>query len=301
MPHVTSLQVDQHHPDILMPATSRECAPRYWDAVRSGESHAEDATVTILGLVRNSMPWLKMNRDRVHALGSRFASWRAFVYENDSSDGTAECLQEWAGEDSRVQVVCTKHDRPQLSSSKSSERTNALAEYRQACLNWARSHQADTDYVIVIDFDTWGGWSHDGVMTSLHWLTRLPHAIGMASVSTIEYPVPPPQNKIRIHYDAWAFRLNYWTEHSMGWFPHWMPPVGSDPIPVRSAFGGLCVYRPEMFFVGTYQGGDCEHVRFHHSISESRPGSTMYINPSSRVVMNWMPSEAGDGGQHSDD
>lgn len=301
MGQVTTQQIDANHPDVVMPAMSRECAPAYWDAVRSGEGHAETASVTILGLVRNSMPWVKMNRDRLYALTSRFQSFRCFIYENDSVDGTAEFLKEWAADDRRVEVICTKHDRPQLSSSKSDARTNALAEYRQACLNWARQHEADTDYVIVIDFDTWAGWSHDGVMTSLHWLAKHPNATGMASVSTIEHPVPGPQEKLRIHYDAWAFRLNHWSEHPMGWFPHWMPPVGSEPIPVRSAFGGLCVYRPEMFFAGTYRGGDCEHVRFHHSIAEAWPASTMYLNPSSRVVMNWLPSEAADGRQHSDD
>ena len=298
MAQVTSVEIDEHHPDKLMPPVSRECAPLYWEAVALGEQIAERSDVTILGLCRNSMPWMRMNRDRVHSLGAMFAEWRAFIYENDSVDGTAECLQEWAEAVPQVDVCCTKHDRPQLSSSKGSDRTNALAEYRNACQAWARQYEAKTDFVIVIDFDTWGGWSDSGVMTSLHWLMQEPHATGMASVSTVDYRVPGPQAKLRIHYDAWAFRLNHWTEHGQSWFPHWMPPVGSEPVRCNSAFGGLCVYRPAAYFSGTYSGGDCEHVRFHHSIATAGPWS-MYLNPSSRVVMNWLPSsEAGDGGRH---
>jgi hypothetical protein len=300
MPQVTNVDVDEHHPDRLMPPVSRECAPLYWSAVESGERIAEAADVTIVGLARNSMPWMRMNRDRVHALASNFEAWRCFVYENDSTDGTDDCLRKWAEEVSCVEVCCVKHDRPQLSSSKGSDRTNALAEYRAACQEWARSYESKTDYVIVIDFDTWAGWSDSGVMTSLHWLKHNPQAAGMASVSTIDYPVAQAQRTLRIHYDAWAFRMNHWTEHGMGWFPHWFPVVGSDPIRVHSAFGGLCVYRPEAYFAGTYAGGDCEHVRFHHSIAKAGRWS-MYLNPSSRVVMNWTPSEASDGGRNDND
>ena len=300
MTMVTMLDIERHNPDREMPPVSRECAPAYWRAVESGERIAYACDVTfILGLCRNSMPAIQLNTQRLERLGSRFWSWQAFVYENDSEDGTAEHLRAWAESCEQATVETVKHDRPQLSAEKSKRRTDALAEYRNRCLEWARDHipTGANHRIIVIDFDTWGGWSDDGVMNGLHWLEELPGAAGMASVSTVEMAIEShPLGKLRIHYDAWAFRLNHWHEHDMLWFPHWHPPVGSDPIRCNSAFGGMAIYRPDAFFAGGYFGGDCEHVHHHRKI-QAATGLSMYLNPSQRLVMNWIP----DGGQHSHD
>jgi hypothetical protein len=300
---VTYQDVVKRSPDLLLPATSRECAPAYWEAVLDGEEIARDTDVTILGLARNTMPWLTINTARIEYLGNQFRSWRAFVYENDSTDGTQRELQAWSERCPQVEHQCSTHNRPQLSTEKSKRRTDALAEYRQACLEWARSHRPAGDRrhrIIVIDLDTWGGWSAHGVMSGLAWMNRLADAAGLASVSTIEYPSDlDPSGKITIHYDAWAFRLNHWTEqHDMGWFHGWFPPVGSEPVRCCSAFGGMAIYQPEAFFAGTYSGGDCEHVNFHRSIYD-KTGMSMYLNPGQRLVMNWIPQGAAtDGRQH---
>ena len=302
MTRVTMHDVERHHPDREMPPVSRECAPAYWKAVEAGEYAAQYSDVTFLGLCRNSMPQIQLNTQRLERLGERFKSWRAFVYENDSDDGTGDHLRAWASGLPNVEVVTERHDRPQLSAEKSKRRTVALAEYRQRCLEWAKARQPDqgSHRIIVIDFDTWAGWSDDGVMTGLYWLEQLPGAAGMASVSTVELAVPQhPDGKVRIHYDSWAFRLNHWHEHDMSWFPHWYPPVGSHPVACNSAFGGMCIYRPEAFFAGTYSGGDCEHVNFHRTIQEATT-MRMWLNPSQRLVMNWIPSEPADAGQHGD-
>lgn len=298
MAKMTLHQVEMHHPDLVMPPLSRECAPTYWQAVEAGEQSAKCADVTFLGLCRNSMPQVQLNTQRLERLASRFRSWKAFIYENDSEDGTAEYLQKWASEQPHATVMTEKHGRPLLSHEKSKRRTDALSEYRNACVAWARERQTWwPSYVVVIDFDTWAGWSDDGVMTGLHWLEELPGAAGMASVSTVEMPVPGhPEGKMRIHYDSWAFRWNYWTEHDMAWFPHWFPPAGSRPVACNSAFGGMAIYRPSAFFSGTYSGPDCEHVAFHRKIYETTT-MRMFLNPGQRIVMNWMPDER----QHSDD
>jgi hypothetical protein len=299
---VTMHDIETHHPDREMPPISRECAPLYWLAVASGERIAADCDVTFLGLCRNSMPQIQLNTQRLERLGAAFKSWRAFIYENDSEDGTDEHLRAWAAGCKQATVETVKHDRPQLSSEKSRRRTDALAEYRNRCREWAKEHapQNGNHRIIVIDMDTWGGWSDDGVMTGLHWLQGLPGAAGMASVSTVEMQVPGhPAGKMRIHYDSWAFRLNHWAEHDMSWFPYWYPPVGSHPVACNSAFGGMAIYRPDAFFAGTYSGGDCEHVAFHRTIQEATT-MRMWLNPSQRMVMNWMPSEPSDEGHHGD-
>jgi hypothetical protein len=290
---VTMHDIEQHSPDRLMPPVSRECAPAYWQAVEAGEHSAKNVDALFVGLCRNSMPQIQLNTQRLERLGERFKSWRAFIYENDSEDGTAEHLRSWAAGRDNVEVRTERHARPQLSTEKTARRTNALAEYRNVCREWASRQTSDAvQRIFVIDFDTWGGWSDDGVMTGIYWLEQLPGAAGMASVSTIDLAFPQhPDGKVRIHYDAWAFRLNHWAEHDMTWFPYWWPPVGSHPVACHSAFGGMAIYRPEAFFAGTYSGGDCEHVSFHRTIYEAT-SMRMWLNPSQRMVMNWISEPA---------
>ena len=63
-----------------------------------------------------------------------------------------------------------------------------------------------------------------------------------------------------------------------------MPPVGSPPFPMNSAFGGLCVYRTGAYLGGRYSGknADCEHVNFHRELADK--GWDLYLNPGSVYV-----------------
>jgi hypothetical protein len=74
---------------------------------------------------------------------------------------------------------------------------------------------------------------------------------------------------------------------SGGWKHQWIPPCGSPPIPVRSAFGGLTIYRTAQYLSGKYDGADCEHVTFHKSIADHY-GDGLYLNPSQRSIMHLM-------------
>jgi hypothetical protein len=103
-----------------------------------------------------------------------------------------------------------------------------------------------------------------------------------------------------VHYDAWALRLNSaWDDYTSGmggWKHQWLPPVGSPPVPVVSAFGGMAIYDTYAYLKGTYSGKDCEHVPFHVTMAEQAKGR-LYLDPAMRTVMHWMTD---DGGQHSD-
>jgi hypothetical protein len=72
-----------------------------------------------------------------------------------------------------------------------------------------------------------------------------------------------------------------------------MPPVGSPPSLVSSAFGGMAIYRTDAYLAGTYDGTtDCEHVPFHKGIARAT-GQMLYVCPSMRTIVSWMePCEA---------
>jgi hypothetical protein len=232
------------------------------------------------------------------------------IETNDNTDDTDQVLIDFCRHYPQATFLSQRLDRQQFTSEFAGRRTEALAEYRTACQRWVREHASDADYVVAIDFDAWGGWSHSGFLHGIGRMHSTPDAAGMASVSLIEHPQmqmgedqKPRLGKGWVHYDAWALRLNSsfddYTAGLGGWKHQWLPPVGSPPVPVASAFGGMAIYDTYAYLKGTYDGSDCEHVPFTRTMTE-RTKMKMYLDPAMRTVMHWMP-EATDGGQHSDD
>lgn len=253
----------------------------------SGVEAWADADVAIVGLARNCGRWLDANLSRLLLLVGGCRSWRFRCETNDNTDDTEAVLTNFCGAHPQATFNTQTLNRQQFSAEFAGPRTVALAEYRTACQEWVRQHCPDSTYTLVIDWDSWGGWSHAGVMHGVGSLATIEDAYGMASVSLMEHG----PTKAWLHYDAWALRLNStfddYTAGLGGWKHSWVPPVGSPPIPVCSAFGGLAIYETQAYLAGTYDGADCEHVPFHASIA-SRTGHRLYIDPAMRSVMYWL-------------
>jgi hypothetical protein len=300
---ITLEDIEQHRPDALLPPDP-EFAEDYANAFLAGREFAAEASVAIVGICRNAMPFLPQTLGLIEETGAMFRSWSAFLFENDSEDGTKEVLASWEDGQQR-HVSLNINQRPHLNHTIAQERTVALAEYREQCQQFVRNGEP-VEFVIVVDADPWGGWSVDGVMTSIAHMAWDRSWYGLASYSWAE--VNTPQGPMPIHYDAFAARLNHWGRRDQQWFHHWMPPVGSPPIEFNSAFGQLAVYRASRYLEGTYSGEDCEHVTFARSIEKAvsldegdyyhGPSHTrLGLNPSSRCVSFWVPN----GGQHKPD
>ena len=279
------------------------------DRMTDGERRLRNSSVAFVGLARNCSGWLMQNLARLETLTESCGSWRLHIETNDNEDATDQVLADFCSKHRQATFTSQRLDRQQFSAEFAGRRTIALAEYRDSCQRWVRDNAADADYVIVIDFDAWGGWSHEGLLNGIGCLVERQGAYGMASVSLIQHPQmmmgedkKPTLGVGWVHYDAWALRLNsYWDDYTAGhggWKHQWLPPVGSPPVLVCSAFGGMAIYRTDAYLRGTYDGTtDCEHVSFHRSIAEAT-GQHLYLCPSMRTLMHWM---ANHGGQHGDD
>lgn len=272
-------------------------AAGYARVVREGESHFRDSRVAFVGLARNCEEHLAANLVRFEKLVETCGEWRLHVETNDNTDGTDQVLTDFAAAHRQATFTSQRLGREQYGAEFAGRRTIALAEYRTACQRWVADTCPAYDLVVVIDWDAWGGWSHSGVMHGIGALHATPDAYGMAGVALMEWQVPGQW----LHYDAWAYRLNsYWDDYTAGlggWKHIHIPPVGSPPFPVCSAFGGMAVYETDAYLAGNYDGSDCEHVTFHKTIAE-RTGSQLYLDPAMRMVMHWL--EQSDGGQHGD-
>jgi hypothetical protein len=299
---LASFSASKKIPDELI-YPREEFASSFLARVREGERCLEHNTVAFVGLARNCGPHLEANLTRLAMLAEGCAGWHCHVETNDNTDNTVAVLDAFV--DSYPNHASYRDrtlNREQYGAEFSGRRTIALAEYRTACQEWVRENAADTLFTVVIDWDAWCGWSHVGVLNGIGWMVELPGAYGMASVSLMEHPAwhhdedgGGSLKPTWLSYDAWAFRLNTYldayTRGQGGWFHSWLPFVGSDPIRVCSAFGGMCIYRTKDFLQGVYDGAtDCEHTHFHRTIAE-RTGKHLFYNPSQRTVMRWMPQE----------
>jgi hypothetical protein len=287
MSEITYNDLADHAPEVLLPPDP-EFVEDYHSRLSIGRLWAARSSVAFVGICRNAMPWLHWTLMYLERTGRCFGQWSAFLYENDSTDGTKDRLSQWADGEAR-QVSINDNGRPHLNHTTEAVRTHALAEYRAACQSWVRAKAVAPDYVVVFDADPWGGFSVDGVLNSIGWMADPASpcygAAAMASYSWAESR--QPSGPMAIHYDAFAARLNHWRQRDQNWFHLWHPAVGSPPVPFRSAFGQLAVYRTADYLRGTYTGEDCEHVTFHRSI-----GRPVYLNPSSRCVSFWVPQDA---------
>jgi hypothetical protein len=263
-------------------------AESYREHVNFGRVEARRQKLAIVSIARNSMPYLKNTLRLVDELAGMWRDCVYYVFENDSDDGTAWALDEFA----MRQWVTVEHDTLGGLDARGfePERTERLAKCRARCQQWVRSHAADAGYVMVLDTDPHGGFSVDGVMNSLGWFcemlgesSRLREPGAMASHSLYIRAEAKPGLYGAASYDAWAARLSWWEDRrDHAWFHFLNPPAGSPPIPMNSAFGGLCLYRREAYLAGVYDGSDCEHVPMHRSMQ--RAGYQLFLNPGSRYV-----------------
>lgn len=283
----------------------------YATMVARGAERLAHARVAFVGLARNCAAPLANNLRIAEDIGKRCKSWSLHVESNDCVDDTPAVLAGFCADrphaSYRYQVLQREHYGAEFAG----RRTIALAEYRAACQEWVRDRAADHDYIIAVDWDAWGGFNINGLLNGIGWLVQLQGAYGMASVSLAQAPTLTMDEQRQscvvpawTHYDAWALRGVgqpdcYWDDYragSGGWKHHWLPPVGSCPALVSSAFGGVCVYRTGAYLAGVYDGlEDCEHVPFHRSIAQAT-GQHLYLCPAMRTIMSWMEqADAGHG------
>jgi len=258
-------------------------ASLYADGVKEGRAVAADVSACLVAIARNSLPYLTNTLELVAEVAAGFKRFSAYVYESGSEDGTAEALDAFAAAHKWMTV---EHGPEPGDDSRGFERarTERLAACRNRCHDWVRANAPGTSFTIVLDTDPHGGFSVDGVFNSISRLGS--GAGGMASYSVFRHEKAGRGPQKLLQYDAWAARLNWWrdmrNEIGFEWFHFLLPPAGSLPIQMNSAFGGLAVYSTAAYLSGRYSGEDCEHVPFHRSLREA--GWRMYLNPGSRYV-----------------
>jgi len=248
-------------------------------ACRRGYGVMSRSRVAITGLARNVADVLPLTIGRVEDLGSLFADYRVFIYENDSTDDTRQLLGRWACANRRVDVTSEDLSDPVHPTSRCLARAERMACYRRSCQERVLARCGHFDFTILIDLDILGGFSLDGIASSFgqpgwdfvgaNGLVFRRHALAF--------------NHVR-QYDTWALRFDAdlapLPTSSAGGIVFGR---GEPLVPVTSCFGGVGIYRMEAFRAGRYATDDVEHATFHRELIV-RGFPRLRLNPSQIVV-----------------
>lgn len=269
-----------------------------------------DSTIVIGILARNCIKSLRNNISRVEDLGRLFKEYHIIIYENDSIDGTKECLRQWAEDNSNVVAICEdlnqvtipKKSKYMPKPSKSEWRIERMAGFRNRVLEEVRQ-RFSPDYFCFIDIDV-ESFSPQSVVEAMR---NAPKDWGALCASghlyyTNDDGTDYPAN---FQYDAYAFYPKGCQPEMMGrkvishkWhiISAWTAEElvrSQQYVSCRSAFNGLAVYKWEVIKDMRYKvmqnkelkecgAAMCEHLPFHSDIISR--GYGVYITGMIEVV-----------------
>lgn len=208
----------------------------------------EAKKVLICGLARNiehATPTTIANAER---LGTCFSDYAILIYENNSTDKTAELLSDWTKNNPRVHLKSENTPESELSP----VRTIRMANARNQLLNAARHPQFyDFKYLIMVDLDFLHPWPVEEIVRTIEgpgdW-----DCIAANGLHAEGY-----------YYDRYAFLdenfpfgpemlgIWWWGEHPKTRFTF---SQSENRIPVYAAFGGLAIYKKESILPFSYSG-----------------------------------------------
>lgn len=258
-------------PEAFFPI-SPDLSRDYCLRLEVGELNAKKSSVIFCGLIRNIGTNFLYFQKRVEKIGSFFGDYRAFFYENDSTDNTVGLLRDWAIENPRIAFKSETLSTIRHEQDHSEKRRIDMAYYRNQYLAAIQNKRAD--YVIVLDTDIVGGYSYEGILHSLSYDFDV-----VASNSLLLRYRDDVYEKI--YYDSWAFRkLDHPAKHLDEEINTLNLRKGDAPFEVLSAFGGLAIYRADALTSGKYKytKKDCDHVTLHKAMKER--GYKIWVNPS---------------------
>lgn len=270
----------------------------YNTKITKGKQLLQNKDIVLISLVRNVDKILDRNiKIIIEFFSQHCKSLKHIFFENDSIDNTKEILSKYEKEyPNIIHSISENLNRKHYGSIKDKDRLIALSEYRNKTKSYANQFQSD--YIIVLDMD-FNSISTNGILNSFGWMSEHQPIKAMAG-NSFEYKLSDPKSKIKNlwNYDSWAYRGSWWNDlqyhkpslinniDPMLWFGLFIPPLGSTPTMVNSAFGGCCIYESKFYLDDQikYLSYDCEHVTLHYQLYKKYPNFKLFLNPSQIIL-----------------
>lgn len=265
----------------------------YQQQVSRGYEHMKQEKIVICCLGRNIAHNLESFRKRLEATGNLFKDYTVLIFENDSSDGSRQLLKDWSATNKHVQVLELENNKdcvlnlPEMYSygSTSPTRIQKMSCFRNYYLDVVKKNFSHYKYMLVIDMDIKGPWSHDGIahtMAQTDWDAvagyGLINLFGTAGQVLVMYDVlayvpygeefNPDTGVMTV--GANMFKYNFIDLRKV--------KRGDDLIQVRSAFGGMTFYKIASIMDAEYVPTRCEHIGLHDTMAAHGHGK-IFMNP----------------------
>lgn len=233
--------------------------------------------IIVIGCARNIEQHLNTTLNKINMIKELFKSTKVIIFENDSTDNTLNILKDW--EKNKIIKLITEKNVPGL-------RTERLAHARNILYNEAMKY--NFDLLIILDLDI--------------IIRDLSKESILSCFDIKEDWAMLGGNQTNKYYDLWALRT----------YDDWMPfdcwecvniykkskdycvdsrlkkiKMNSNPIKVKSCFGGIAIYKRKYLYNCTYgtglQGPEgnkyemCEHIIFNEGVIKN--GGSIFINP----------------------
>lgn len=236
----------------------------------------KNMNIIICGVVKNIGNLLKPNLDLAIKTGELFNKYKIIIYENNSTDNTKLILQEYttnpnftiisedidnSSKDKNVIWTYTE-----VTGSNHPCRIEHISNARNKYLEEVNKH-SDYSYVIVIDLDS-NGWQIEGIIDSLSKREQW-DAIFANSPSYYDFYA---LRKMELPFGPEIIGEKFWENYEF-------KVVGSDLIPVYSAFNGIGIYKKELFENHKYDFMVNEEMKqFYKNFIGSRQMTGMSMN-----------------------
>jgi len=291
--------IKSRFPESLFSALNAE---EYINSLYLGMNVASNQNVVITGLCKNIAPVLDHTISRLYQTSQLFSGCKFLIYENDSTDGTAERLRQYAAKDINFTLIQEPTGHSGFDSiSREVARPLYLGQLRNRCqdaiVELSRFHSID--YVIVIDLDLDGGWSYDGILNSFSydldgWSAMTANGL-MYREKTIKAGDQSEVEIERLFHDTWAYRkfgdedLKKCEVINLMKFDRGEPPIG-----VFSNFNGLGIYKLEdiigcKFGAEENEDGTVTNEWSYYHREMRKAGKNIFLNPS--LITLYSPHE----------
>lgn len=224
--------------------------------------YAETCDVFVVGVVKNAELVIERNLRRLSNFLQLFPLCKFFIYENNSTDKTKQYIKEWSKKSPAN--YCSLNDNDKINNIP--KRLIRMQRVRAECHKWVTTLFSDPpEYVFIIDLDFLVGPRFDTLEYFFNvkeeWDAQFANGCSIEKFKKGKY----------LYYDRLA--LEYTNgDHYENKNPSFIPFQTGHTFKVNSAFGGLALYKGNVWYEGNYINNEgeneCEHITFHHSLKE---------------------------------
>lgn len=270
-------------PEEEFPPVERDF--EYHRRVKNGYLTMKKKSIAILGLAynlgeENTHKLIK----RLNYLTKKWKDYRIIIYAADSTDLTFPILKNYGKYNKRIILPTETFNKDGLN------RIEKMSCLRNILRNNLLKLEFIPDYVMLQDCDLASGISIDGIAHSISYLlpnknfkkssTDVIFANGIINEFLIDCHLPYIGY---FYYDAFAY-IEDPRNSNAPLIKNMVLRRGEELVPVISAFGGMAIYKYNVFkrFQYDIQSYECEHINLHKKMYKA--GYRLAINPSLLLI-----------------